>query len=203
MSGPGTAESPAPVRRALIVLAHPDPRSLCAALARRAATALAARAFSVDFVDLYAEGFDPILRLEEARRRASFELATTRQAELLQAADALLFVHPDWWGLPPAILKGWLDRVLTAGVAYAWEEYESGERLRLGLLRGKRAAVVATGDEADAGLLVPFWRDAVFAYCGLEGALVQRIGPLRAMDSMARREAADEAVVRALAVLSG
>jgi len=111
-----------PRGRALVVLAHPRPGSFNHALAAAAAGVLTARGWSAGLRDLYAEGFDPVL--------SAAELDTTRTAvvspdplvaehqALLAAADILVVVHPTWWGKPPAMMSGWIDRVLAPGVAY-------------------------------------------------------------------------------------
>jgi putative NADPH-quinone reductase len=107
--------------RVLYLYAHPVPESFHAALRARATAALAAAGHGVDLLDLYAEGFDPVLRCEERRRyhdparnRAGLEA----QVERLAAARALVVQFPTWCYGPPAILKGWLDRVLLPGVAF-------------------------------------------------------------------------------------
>jgi len=48
-------------------------------------------------------------------------------APKIAIADGIVFVHPDWWGMPPAILKGWIDRVLRSGVTYQFLEGDDGE----------------------------------------------------------------------------
>lgn len=109
---------PADGVRALVVLAHPLGDSLNASLAAHVRAALGSDAA---FIDLYAENFDPRLTADE---RASYyadahdtrSLAT--HAEALQAAELLVFVFPTWWFGPPAILKGWIDRVFAPGIAF-------------------------------------------------------------------------------------
>lgn len=85
-----------------------------------------ARDLSVEFHDLYAEGFDPVLRAEEAFTSgpAANQIATPGADPLvdqhrrqLAGAAALVVVHPNWWGKPPVFIAGWLDRVLVPGVA--------------------------------------------------------------------------------------
>ncbi len=90
-------------------------------------TVLRGRGLLVHAHDLYAEGFDPLLRPEEAwttGRSVENVVAATddpllrQHREHLRDASALVVVHPNWWGKPPAILAGWIDRVLVPGVAY-------------------------------------------------------------------------------------
>ena len=113
---------------ALVVLAHPEPSSFAAALAHTAADALLAAGWDVVLVDLYLEGFDPVLseadfsdrliaeRLQPMDEQAhaaaggTFEPDLARHVALFQAADLLLLVSPMWWFSVPAMLKGWIDR---------------------------------------------------------------------------------------------
>ncbi len=102
-----------------------------------------------------------------------------RQAETLKSSSGLLVVHPDWWGLPPAILKGWVDRVLLPGVGYAYEEGLAPIAL-LGHLKG---AVVVTRDNPGAGLSEAFWLQEVFPLCGIAPAWFRVLDGLKSRDS--------------------
>ena len=108
--------------RALVVYAHPSPDSLTHALYEAATAALAAAGHEVVGLDLYAEELVPAM--SEAERRAYhsdqpiLDPTVARHAELVRWADALVFVYPTWWMGLPAILKGWLERVLVPGVAF-------------------------------------------------------------------------------------
>lgn len=70
--------------------------------------------------DLYTMGFDPVLRDEERPGHGTGTLSPDVAAELdlLRAADALVLVYPIWFALPPAMLKGYVDRVLGAGYSF-------------------------------------------------------------------------------------
>lgn len=150
--------------RALILLAHPEPRSFNAHLAAQAAEQLRHDALQVDVVDLYAEGFDPLEAAEhhphrlhpghfdaQREQRHSAEqgqlpVDVQRHLQLLRAADLLILQFPLWWFAAPAILKGWLDRVLVYGPMY-----NSRLRHEHGAMRGKRALLsVTTGSSARA-----------------------------------------------------
>jgi NAD(P)H dehydrogenase (quinone) len=135
----------------LVILAHPAPEGLCHAIADAIAAGLggAGRA-NVRRIDLYADyraGFDPILgfgSLDGRRRRdMKDEPDTARYREALDWADHLILVHPLWWGRAPALLEGWIDRVLSAGYAFT---YRGGGSMPVPLLGGKRATVVFTAD---------------------------------------------------------
>lgn len=157
-----------------LLLAHPDPASLNAALAQAARQALLDLGHQVNFHDLYAEDFDPLLPAEEIPRQAEPPSAIQAHCRELAAAQGLIVVHPNWWGMPPAILTGWLDRVLRPGVAYEFLEGDSGEGVPRGLLRVETALVLNTSDtEAGRELevfgdpLERIWRHCVCGLCGV------------------------------------
>ena len=109
----------------LLVFAHPGADSLNAAIRDRAIAALEKAGHDVDLCDLYAEGFDPVLTAEE--RASYFDTETNRArnagyVERLFAAEGLVFVFPTWTLGPPAILKGFFDRVMVPGVSFRLDE---------------------------------------------------------------------------------
>jgi putative NADPH-quinone reductase len=111
--------------RVLVIFAHPDPDSFNAALHREILSVLTASKHEVDDLDLYAEGFDPVLSVEE--RRSYFDPAKNRDrvkgyAERIENAEALVFCFPTWCLGPPAILKGFFDRVMVPGVSFKVEK---------------------------------------------------------------------------------
>lgn len=111
----------------LMVVAHPLTESFTHAAASRVKATLEARGLTVDMVDLYADGFDP--RLTAAERLAYFRppqewsqltgAVAPAYAARLQSAQKLVFVFPQWWFGPPAIMKGFFDRAIAPGVAFA------------------------------------------------------------------------------------
>jgi len=107
--------------RTLIVHAHPSPASFAAAACREVAAALAGRGHAVEVCDLYERGFDPVLSREALARyldapanRAGIE----PYVDALLAAEAVVFVFPVWHDGPPAMLKGYFDRVFVRGVVF-------------------------------------------------------------------------------------
>jgi putative NADPH-quinone reductase len=107
--------------RVLYVYCHPLPESFHAAIRKEALAGLSGAGHECDLLDLYAEGFDPVLSAEGRRRyhdtsrnQAGLESHVSR----LRGADALILQFPVWsFGLP-AMLKGWLDRLMMPGVAF-------------------------------------------------------------------------------------
>ena len=107
--------------KCLVVYCHPVPESFCAVVRDTVLSALAARSAEVRLVDLYAEGFDPVLSVDERRsyhEHAPDDPKLAPHIENLKWADAVLFVYPTWWYGLPAMLKGWLDRVWATEVAF-------------------------------------------------------------------------------------
>ncbi|WP_319412490.1 NAD(P)H-dependent oxidoreductase [uncultured Cohaesibacter sp.] len=143
--------------KAHIVLAHPEPQSYNAHLARIAREQLEHEGYSVTISDLYAMDFDPCERashyahpiapdrfdVQSEQRHASTEgtIAHDIQSEIarLEAADLLILQYPMWWHLPPAILKGWMDRVFVYGSVYT-----SRKRFENGAFTGKKAMLSVT-----------------------------------------------------------
>ena len=107
--------------RVLVVHCHPVPESFGAALRDTVLLALRERGDEVRLVDLYAEGFDPIMRAQERRQyneRASDDPVLKAHFAHLGWAEAIICVYPTWWYGLPAMLKGCLDRVWATDVAF-------------------------------------------------------------------------------------
>jgi len=158
----------------LIILAHPNPGSFNHAIADTAVQALKKSGHDVIFHDLYAEGFQPILSRREIPKGAPVDGAIRRHCQDLALADGIVVVHPNWWGMPPAILKGWVDRVIRPGVAYEFLEGDSGEGVPRGLLRAGAALVFNTANTppdreqtAFGDPLQTIWENCIFGLCGV------------------------------------
>lgn len=157
-----------------VILAHPHPGSFNHAIAEAALEALQQNNHEVAFHDLYREGFDPILPFEEIPKGAPLDPAIQRRCGEISRADGIIVVHPNWWGMPPAILKGWIDRVIRPGVAYEFIEGDSGEGVPCGLLRAKVAVVFNTSNtypERELRIfcdpLETLWKNCIFGLCGV------------------------------------
>lgn len=112
--------------RVLLVVAHPDAASYAHASAEAALRGLRAAGHHVDVIDLYAAGVSAAMSAEE---HAAYEgpqpildPVIAEHADLLRQAEALVVVYPTWWSALPAILKGWLDRVMVPGVAFVFDD---------------------------------------------------------------------------------
>jgi NAD(P)H dehydrogenase (quinone) len=153
------------------VVAHPDPASLNHAIFAACVKTLSANGHEVLAHDLYAEDFGPLLPYSEFERDASLPAEIGRHCEEIAQADGIIIVHPNWWGMPPAILKGWVDRVFRAGVAYEFVEGDQGEGIPRGLLKADRAIVFNTAN-TDPGREMESFGDpldtiCIFGLCGV------------------------------------
>lgn len=176
-------------RKVLIVVGHPRRQSLCQALAsaygsgaRRAGAEVRELRLADLRFDPNVRSFDPLLQTVEN------DVAKARR--LIVWADHIVFVYPVWWGTMPALLKGFLDRVLSPGFAFA----ETGRGF-VPLLRGRSAELLTTMD-------TPRWvyrwlygapghkamARAILGFCGIEVARVASFGPVRDSD-LAQRQA--------------
>jgi len=128
----------------LVVLAHPNRDSYCAALAQSVASNL--RQDDLCFHDLYAEQFNPLLSSVELAGKGSLDQGIQEHQKQLSAAKRLVAVFPDWWGASPAILKGWIDRVWRPGVSYSTKEEGNGRVETIGLLKGLSVSIIVTSE---------------------------------------------------------
>ncbi|MFI6939102.1 NAD(P)H oxidoreductase [Streptomyces sp. NPDC050418] len=188
--------TPTPEPTALLVVAHPRTDSLTAEMARRAQARLEGSGFVVDVLDLYAEGFDPRLGPEDepdwADREKEYSAEVQAHMRRVAAAEVLVVVFPLWWFGPPAILKGWIDRVWNHGFAYG----RSRPRLA-----GKRMLWLTGVSYTEADFLSLGWdrtvthtlRTGISEYCGITEAAVHFVYDSLHADEPALK-AADEAV---------
>lgn len=159
----------------LIVLGHPDSNSLNHAIAHAVRDDLFNEGYDVMFHDLYEEGFYPLLTAEEIPNNGKIDQMIETHCHDLSSADGIVIVHPNWWGQPPAILKGWIDRVFRPGVAYRFEEGDAGEGIPIGLLKASTAVVINTSNTPAGREQIAFgdpleaiWRRCIFGLCGVK-----------------------------------
>ena len=129
-----------------VILAHPDHKSFNHAIAVVALETLEKNKHRVWFHDLYKEQFDPLLPIEEVFKDAKLPLEIEKHCAEIAAADGIIIVHPNWWGQPPAILKGWIDRIIRPGVAYEFLEEDQGQGVPNGLLKAGSAVIFNTSN---------------------------------------------------------
>ncbi len=156
----------------LIIYAHPNPRSFNRAILDAVETTLRERGHAIRIHDLYQMQCRAVLDGEDLLRnwRGDLPADTRREQDAILWARKLVFIYPIWWFGPPAILKGWIDRVFTCKFAF-----DFGPSGMTGLLTHEKAMVINTlgGDEATYQaqhwheLLVRPMTEGVLGACGI------------------------------------
>ena len=157
----------------LIVFAHPNQKSFGKGIVDAAVKASEEKGANVEVRDLYAIGFDPVLKpsdFEALQNGKVLEDVETEQ-KYIKWADVITFIYPVWWVSQPGILKGYIDRVFSAGFAY---EYVDGQSH--GLLSGKKGVIFATTGTPNevyeaSGMhhsMEQITGQGIFNFCGVE-----------------------------------
>jgi putative NADPH-quinone reductase len=166
-----------------VILGHPDTKSFNYAIAQKAAETLHNSNHEVFFHDLYREDFPPVIPTAEIPRGASLPQIIKTHCDEIAEADGIIIIHPNWWGQPPAILKGWIDRVLRPGVAYRFEEGNSGDGELIGMLKADTVLIFNTSNtpaERETGLygdpLEILWKNNMLISCGVKNYCRKNFG---------------------------
>lgn len=176
----------------LIVHAHPEPQSFCTAMKDLAVTTLSGAGHNVQVSDLYAMGWNPVasaadfpqrsnpdylvyaLEQREAVKRGDIAADIASELDKLLWADLVIFNFPLFWCSVPAILKGWIDRVLVSGTCYGGLRFYdrgglAGKRALLSFSLGGQQHMFA-GEDAVHGDWEPMLRPlqrGTLAYVGM------------------------------------
>ena len=180
----------------LVINGHPDKESYCQAIFQTIVENIDSKRHELEMINLNEEEFDPVLRYGY-RQRMEDDPFILRSQSLIQWADHLIFVYPIWWSSMPSLLKGWIDRVFTPGIAYSANNrgsfilnYLRGKQFKK-LLKGKTASIYATS-------MAPTWwykvfsgpinipdsygisvlKNAVLNHCGIKTKRVSILGEL-------------------------
>lgn len=169
----------------LLILAHPTLGSFNHAIAETVVATATRLGHAVTLHDLYREEFDPCLPGAELARDVALPEALAAAVEEACTADALIFVHPNYWSRPPAILCGWVDRVLRPGRAYNFVPDGHGGAKSVGLLKARIGMVFNTANtpqEKEEALfgdpLEVHWRKVVFGLCGVTDVHRRNFSPV-------------------------
>ncbi len=171
--------------KASVLLAHPNPGSFNHAIARTVVQTLTALHHDVRFHDLQAEQFDPVMTAAELARDAVLPPVIEQHCREIDETDAIIVVHPNWWSQPPALLRGWTDRVLRAGRAYNFVPDGQGGAKAVGLLMARVGLVFNTAntpqekeEELYGDPLDTLWRKVVFGLCGVTTVYRRNFSPV-------------------------
>jgi putative NADPH-quinone reductase len=158
-----------------VILAHPYPESFNHAIYQTVLETLKKNGHQIRAHNLYEEGFNPLLEGSELATGETSDPLVLQHRKEIKKAQGIVIIHPNWWGQPPAILKGWTDRVLRSGVAYQFAEDDDGSGVPEGLLVADAALVFNTSNTPKEREIQVFgdpleriWRDCVFDFCGIK-----------------------------------
>ena len=178
-----------------LILGHPAPGSFNHAICAAAIAALRTGGHECVFHDLYAERFDPVLTAAELPKDAVLPPEIERHCREIDEADGLIVVHPNYWSAPPAILRGWVDRVLRAGRAYNFVPDGQGGAAPVGLLRATAGLVFTTANtphdkevQSFGDPLHTHWLKVVFGLCGIARTEKWDFSPIITSTAGQRRE---------------
>ncbi len=184
----------------LVVLAHPSPASFNAAIAQTVVKTLEAGGHEAIFHDLYGENFNPVLQVGELNKDGLMPADIATISRELASAEGIVIIHPSWWGQPPAILKGWIDRVFRLEVAYRLPG-EIGRGIPEGLLRAEVALVFTTSNtpplreiEFYGDPLRNIWENCVFRVCGVRKFFRKNFAVMATSTEQQRRDWLQEVV---------
>ncbi|MFA5094784.1 MAG: NAD(P)H-dependent oxidoreductase [Candidatus Omnitrophota bacterium] len=157
----------------LIIYTHPNPKSFNHAIKEKIETKLKNEGNEVEIRDLYALGFDPVLKGADF---VAFKAGKTpddikREQDHIKSSDTIIFIHPIWWFGQPATLKGYIDRVFSYGFAYI-----SDKGILKGLLTDKKAVIINTTGGTEDDYRNNGYKDAlaktmdigIFSLCGIK-----------------------------------
>ena len=157
----------------LAVFCHPKHDSFSGAVLDQFVAGAESVGHTVEVADLYREGFNPVMSQRDLEQFDGVPMPADVLAEQarVENADALCLIYPTWWYGMPAMMKGWLDRVWSAGWAYEWKHDPEGSLLEprpltLLLPTGASRKLIEKHDVEQR--LDHILRIGVFGYCGVD-----------------------------------
>jgi len=168
--------------KTLIINGHPNPQSLCAELAAKAAEKAKSKGDKVEILHLRNLKFDPNLNVGfKGEQQLESDLQDAQKKILW--AEHLIWVYPNWWGSMPALQKGFIDRTFLPDFAF---KYVKGAMMPKKLLVGKTAEIIITMDTPPfiyqwllgaPGLKI--MKKGILEFCGIKVVKTKMIGPVR------------------------
>lgn len=176
----------------LIISAHPNPQSFNRALVEEVIKATRQAGGETVVRDLYTLDFNPVLSWRElnASMEGIVPAEIKFEQKLITEADLITFIYPLWWMGFPAILKGYLDRVLSYGFAY-----QNENNVSVGLLGNKKIQQFITmGNSIEKYQQLGFDKalksclvDGLFNFCGITDIQHDIFGNIHLLDETDRQ----------------
>jgi NAD(P)H dehydrogenase (quinone) len=158
---------------ASVILAHPYDKSFNHAIFNRIIDTLKKYKIKAYSHDLYKEDFNPVLSKKELGKEQTEDKLVHQYAEEMLESKLLIFIHPNWWGQPPAMMKGYIDRVFRPPYAYDFDVNNEGGP-GIPKLNGKIGIVFNTGNTDEQRENEYFhdpleneWKQCLFGFCGI------------------------------------
>jgi len=176
--------------KTLVIYAHPATQGHCPFIFEQVKKTLEEKKIEYEAIDLYSIKYDPVLHEDEhytAGKRNVSKENKEMQKKILDS-ELLIFIYPIWWGSAPAILKGFLDKVLVSGFAF---RYVNG--IPIGLLKGKRALVFMTSGgptwyyKLTGNVPARIMKSMTLGFCGIKTKVYQ-IGRCLSFDDDKKKE---------------
>jgi putative NADPH-quinone reductase len=168
--------------RTLIILGHPDKKSFCARLADSYESGAKEKGGDVERINLNEIKFNPILK-KGYREIQTLEEDLVEAQRLIKWANHIVIVFPVWWSAPPALLKGFIDRVFLPGFAF---KYRDNSDQWDKLLKGKKARLIMTSDAPVIWLYLMYFhpalhmmKKAVLEFCGVSPVSITSFGSIK------------------------
>lgn len=181
----------------LIITAHPNPQSFNAHILKQVRENID-KSHNLEVLDLYAEGFDPVLHFDDKYRRRDLvsDPETAKYRDLVTWADQFIFIFPVWWSGMPAILKGFMDRVFVAGFAY--HNTKTGLK---GHLKGKAWIITTHNTPAFITLFSQDYgkvlKNQILKACGISPVTISQITGVEKISAQKRQKALDKIIQKA------
>ena len=153
--------------RTLIIYAHPNDQSFCNAILATAVSACNKNGQNVRVSDLYQEHFNPVMTKEELRGiidKKVIDKQTREYIDAIKASDHLILIFPVWWTTMPAMMKGFIDKVIFPSEIYDYNKNGHGVT---GLLPNIKVTVISTMD--CPSLIYKFFYGNVLKYALIKG----------------------------------
>jgi len=131
----------------LIIYAHPETPGHCPVILKEVEQWHKEHSMECEVIDLYKIKYDPVLKADEHYTAGNKAVSVQNKEfqQKIKATEKIIIIHPVWWGSYPAILKGFIDRVLTSGFAFNLKPLGfMGIAMPIRHLKGKKAAVFQT-----------------------------------------------------------
>jgi NAD(P)H dehydrogenase (quinone) len=177
----------------LVIYSHPNPKSFCHAVLDTVKETLEGGKNELIVRDLYGIGFDPVLKASDfvARQAGQTPADIKVEQDYVVWSDVMIMIYPIWWAALPAMIKGYIDRVISYGFAY---KRDAGGNV-IQLLTGKKVIIFNTQGAPEeryrkSGMFDAMKKTsdfAIFEFCGMEVLTHQFFGAVTTVDDATRK----------------